>query len=219
MYQDPEELIPTSRGLHATSTTPNWYIPPPPPPPAPKFRFWLLALVGLIIFMGGGITEYTLMREKNIIRHAFQPQQQGTSSSSSHPPSTPTQAMNSNYTADDILKAMQNADCSCGAELSRNVSLEDFIGPNFSTTVQPTSQDAWSDPVQQFYNVGLWVYADAATALSIYEQIGTYEDSSGISITPLKIDHVHRRCLFLISGGTWGTPWSDYQQVIDQTCV
>src|SRR5947209_10365367 len=77
MYQDPEEFIQTSRGFHATSTTPNWYIPlPPPPPPPPKSRIlWLILVVCLVAFLGGSAMTYTFLKDKNFTGHVFGLQQ------------------------------------------------------------------------------------------------------------------------------------------------
>src|SRR2546421_10106853 len=89
MYQDPEELIPTSRGLHNTSTTPNWYIPPASAPPASKSRIlWLVLVVCLVTFVGGGVMTYALIKEKNVIQHSFGSQHPMTSVSSSNQPTT-----------------------------------------------------------------------------------------------------------------------------------
>ena len=133
-------------------------------------------------------------------------------------------ALIANYTANNILHDMQNAGCSCGAEGGSNTSPEEFLGlavVGYSDNwPHPTSQMVWSDPVQQFDNIGLWVYTDSTSTLTTYQDIGDSEDSSGSTPVPQPlVQHFHGRCLLIVSGQTNGLPWSGYTQAIDQYCT
>ncbi len=118
----------------------------------------------------------------------------------------------------DIYRDMEKDGCSCGAGLEQGMTLQEYAGQSIS--VNSTSSLEWSDPpTQQFYNVGLWVYANTDDALKAFTQVGVGNDASGRSDQETFTEHFHGRCLLLISSLTTGSPWSGYQQAIDKYCI
>ncbi len=207
---------------------------PPPPPPIKHRRGWLplsvwlpalvlLLVASAVLFL---ILRYIPVAPGTVVPATFStPAVQTPSVPTPAPTATPTAqpTMDTNYTADDILQDMQNAGCSCGAQVSKGEYITDFLGETtWIDESQATSRDAWQDPItEQFYNVGLWVYPTTTAAQRAYGNLGIAEDSSGNAMPVIQpeMQIFHGRCIFLISGQTDGTPWTGYQQAIDKYCI
>jgi flagellar basal body-associated protein FliL len=158
---EPTQPAQYSYGYYSsTDYQPNPYerTPIPPPPPRKSLRSLIIAIlllvIALLLFAASGLFIY--------LAHT-QAANKGQAT-----PVTSTPTTQQNYTANDILQNMQKAGCSCGVELTSSMSVDGFIGQYAINEAQATSQEAWSDPMQQFDNVGLWVFVDAATALNTF---------------------------------------------------
>ena len=133
----------------------------------------------------------------------------------------PTQqpTVDPNYTATDMINNFTHAGIR-PSYIQYGQTVWSWTADMYYVSVHATSSATWTDdsactgycsPI----DMGLWVYADTATAESAYAQVGNDEAKQGsIPMTGIPTEYIHGRCLLL------GAPVnSAYDQVVQKYCV
>ena len=133
-------------------------------------------------------------------------------------------AVDTNYTATDILADFGKDGCPCGYAVVYGMNVLNWSNGNYPVSIQSASSAFWQDPGQTegSAQVGLWVYTNAADAQTAFAQVGNDETSPNTTWSEAMkpAEYLHGRCLLLITGYSSTTgPWSGYQQALDKYCV
>ena len=208
---------PYEQTVHTTNPYGDYIgIPPPPPKRARRYLGVVLA-IAILIFSAAGLFAWTYTYHVNTTQPT--PIVRFVQVTPTAPLPTQQPTVDPNYTATDVINNFTHAGIR-PSYIQYGQTVWSWTADMYYVSVHATSSATWTDdsactgycsPI----DMGLWVYADTATAKSAYAQVGNDEATQGsIPMIGIPTEYIHGRCLLL------GAPVNSvYDQVVQKYCV